>query len=138
MSGSDFAIEETSTGGSDLRWLRSSHGVKMPGTASLTSLASVINSDGKIPSGVGVGVITASGLYGLFDSTASDGREVLAGFTYTDVSAWNSKGAVLASGKAPISVLVHGHIKRSVLPVVAQRTSISHTTVSTGQFSYFD
>lgn len=136
----DFSIETTATGGSDLTWLASSHGqdAGQPGTLNLTSLASAINTFGIIPSGVAVGKITATGQYGLYTSGASNGTEVLAGYVLSDVNARNLANVTNPSGKAAFALLYHGAIKRSRLPLVAQRTAITHTTVSTGQFSYVD
>jgi hypothetical protein len=137
---SDFAIEVTNeTGGTDYRWLRSNHGADagISGTLALATVADLRNAEGYIPSGILVGQITASGLYGLFDVNASDGREVLAGAILADVKITNSKFVVQSSGKAPISVLKHGTIARKYLPVEAQRT-VTALTPSTGQFVLVD
>lgn len=136
----DFAIETRTTGGTDNRWLASSHGTDtaQPGTLDLTSLAAQVDQYGIIPSGVAVGKITATGRYGLFNAGSTDGTELLAGFTLAPVSAWTVQGRVLTSGKAAFALLKQATIKRSLLPVVAQRTAISHLTVSTGQFVYAD
>jgi hypothetical protein len=142
---SDFAIEVTNvTGGTDNRWLRSSHALDtgLTGTLDLAAAAAVVdkrNADtGILPSGIAVGQITATGLYGLFDPTADDGREVLAGFVLADVKVIDSRFNVLKSGKVPFALLAHGTISRKFLPVEAQRTSITYLTASTGQFVYVD
>jgi hypothetical protein len=140
----DFAIEVTSeTEGSDYRWARSNHGLDagVTGTLDLANAKGILGTKsdlGKVPSGVGVGVITTTGRYGLFDPAATDGRQVLAGFIVQDVNVQNAKGAVQASGKAPFALLTHGIINRKFLPVEAQRTSITYLTESTGQFVYVD
>lgn len=69
---------------------------------------------------------------------ASDGTGLLAGFILDDVKAWNSQNNVYASGKAAFALLPQGAIKRSRLPIVAQRTAITYQTPSTGQFVYAD
>lgn len=136
----DFSIESTATGGADLTWLASSHGqdTAQPGTLDLASLATAINTFGVVPSGVAVGKITATGRYGLFTVGATDGTELLAGYILADVNARNASNVALPSGKAAFALLKQGSIKRSRLPITAQRTAISHLTVSTGQFVYAD
>lgn len=136
----DFAIEKRTTGGTDNRWLASSHGTDtaQPGTLDLTSLAAQINQYGVLPSGIAVGKNTATNRYELLNLAATNGTELLAGFTLADINVWDSKSNVLTSGKAAFALLKQGTIKRSLLPVVAQRTAISHLTVSTGQFVYAD
>lgn len=140
----DFAIEVTNeTAGTDYRWLRSNHGADagVTGTLDLAAAKAVVavrSTLGTIPSGVAVGQITTTGRYGLFDATATDGREVLAGFVLTDTNVVDAKGAVQKSAKSPFALLTHGTISRKFLPVEAQRTGITYLTPSTGQFVYVD
>ena len=134
----DFGITTTATSGSDLTWLASRHGTEAAQTATLsvTSLTAGTHYDanGVIHSGLAVGKITASGLYGPFDATATDGREKLAGFVLTDdVLQRDLSGAFPARTAFPL--LVHGVIRPSRLPVAAQRT-ISSTTPTSGSFIY--
>lgn len=142
---SDFAIEVTNvTGGTDNRWMRSNHALDtgLTGTLDLSAGKAVVDKrdadTGVLPSGIAVGQITATGLYGLYDPAANDGREVLAGFVLADVKIVDSRWNVLKSGKAPFALLAHGTISRKYLPVAAQRTSITYLTASTGQFIYVD
>lgn len=142
---SDFAIEVTNvTGGTDNRWIRSNHALDtgLTGTLDLAAAKGIVDKrdadTGILPSGIAVGQITASGLYGLFDAAANDGREILAGFVLADVKVVDSRWNVLKSGKVPFSLLAHGTISRKYLPVVAQRTAITYLTASTGQFVYVD
>lgn len=139
---SDFAIEVTNvTGGTDFRWLRSSHGVDsaVTGTYDLTKgIAALRDADtGVVPSGVLVGKITATGLYGVWDKTATDGREVLAGVALADVTVINGRYVVLPSGKAPFALLKHGILSRKFLPVEAQRT-VDESVATTAQFVFVD
>lgn len=60
-------------------------------------------------SGLPVGKITASGLYGLY---AADGRQNLAGFVYAEVL-FNP-----TQTKVPAALLWHGSVKTAKLPVV--------------------
>jgi hypothetical protein len=141
---SDFAIEVTNvTGGTDFRWLRSSHGVDsaVTGTYDLATgkgIAPLRDADtGVVPSGVLVGQITATGLYGVWDKDATDGRQVLAGVALADVNVINNRFVVLPSGKAPFAVLKHGILSRKFLPVEAQRT-VDESVATTAQFVFVD
>lgn len=49
--------------------------------------------NGYIPSGVVLGKVTASGLFGPYDSSASDGRQTAYGITYGDVRAVRQNGS---------------------------------------------
>lgn len=135
----DFAIETSTTGGVDDRWLASSHGVTtISGTADVASLATAVDARGILPGGVALGVITASGRAGLYTPGATNGTEVLAGFTREAVNTRNAANATVPSGKVPVAIVKTATIARKFLPVVAQRTSLTHTTVSTGQFVFTD
>lgn len=71
--------------------------------------------NGFIPSGTVIGKVTSGGLFGPYDDTASDGRQVAYGITYADVRAVRQNGttavkvgtgavvydAVIASSKLP-------------------------------------
>ena len=138
---SDFAIETRTTGGVDNRWLASAHGVTaVPGTLDISSVIGEVDQYGYIPGGVALGKITATGQYGIFDTTGllTDGTELLAGFTREATNVKTSLNVTLPSGKASIAVVKTATVNRTYLPVVAQRTAIDHTTVSTGQFVYTD
>ncbi|MFJ7422753.1 head decoration protein [Streptomyces uncialis] len=64
----------------------------------------------RVVSGIPVGRITASGLYGPFDKAATDGRQVLAGHVFAE--AYYAPGAV----KCPAALLWHGVVKASKVP----------------------
>lgn len=143
---SDFGITETRTAGS---WSQKWHGSKVgldsakTGTLDLSPAKGLVGTDvlkdGIIPSGVAVGPITGTSpvRYGLYDPAATDGRNVHAGFVYADVDVTLAdRKTVQASGKAPFALLDRGDIKAKFLPVVAQRTQLSYTTVTSGQFNY--
>jgi hypothetical protein len=138
----EFALETVSTPGTDQRWLTGSHGkTSQPGMlniALITAVTASTDAFNNIVSGIGVGKITATGLYGPYNSSATDGTEVLAGYVYAPVKYKNSLGAVFATNKVTFALLKSGTIKRSILPVVAQRTAITPETVSSGQFIYAD
>lgn len=98
-------------------WLGSAHGTDVPISVTLDVSKFVAGThypDGYIKSGVALGKITATGLYGPYDDTATDGRETLTGFLFTaqDVNARR-----VTSTKVVGSMLWHGAIKESKLPV---------------------
>ncbi|WSV31897.1 head decoration protein [Streptomyces sp. NBC_01017] len=77
-------------GQDDQSWLASAHGTDTAKPLTLDTSAFVPAThypNGYFPSGLPLGKITATGLYGPYDNTAADGREVLAGFLFTAVSA---------------------------------------------------
>ncbi|MER6131882.1 head decoration protein [Streptomyces sp. NPDC001815] len=61
-------------------------------------------------SGVPVGKITASGLYGPFDKAATDGRQVLAGFVVAETL------FAPTAPKVPIAMLWHGTVRAAKVP----------------------
>ncbi|REE61411.1 hypothetical protein BX257_3989 [Streptomyces sp. 3212.3] len=106
----------------DRSWLASLHGTDQTDSITLdlsTFVAGthyVASTDTSVPfsrflSGIPVGKITASGLYGLYATGASDGRQVLAGFVFAEVL-FNP-----AQSKVPAALLWHGSVKTAKLPV---------------------
>ncbi len=95
-------------------WLASRHGT---GEARSVTLDKSLFTDGThyangfYKSGIALGRVTASGKYGPFDSTASDGRQVLAGFLFAWVDA--GVGDVDAVG----AMLDHCKVVAARLPV---------------------
>ncbi|MFI1607846.1 head decoration protein [Streptomyces griseofuscus] len=85
-----LAITTETFGQDDQSWLASAHGTDTARPATLDTSAftpATHYPNGYFPSGLPLGLITATKLYGPYDNTASDGREVLAGFLFTAVSA---------------------------------------------------
>lgn len=64
------------------------------GTAVVTTPTPAHYANGYIPSGTAIGQVTATKLFGPYDNTANDGREVCYGLTYADVRAIHQNGAV--------------------------------------------
>jgi hypothetical protein len=64
--------------------------------------------NGYIPSGCAIGKVTATGLFGPYDDSASDGRQTLYGFTYGDVRAVRQNGTTAA--KVGTSAVVYDAI----------------------------
>ncbi|WP_127353894.1 head decoration protein [Actinacidiphila soli] len=106
----------------DRAWLASLHGTDNVDTITLdmsTFAAGThyfASTDTTIPysrllSGLPVGKITASGLYGLYSTGAADGRQNLAGFVFAEVL------FAPAQTKVPAALLWHGSVKTAKLPV---------------------
>lgn len=111
----------TTTVTADRRWLKSPHGTEMNETITLdvskfTSGTHYVAATNTMPyayfkSGLPLGKITASGLYGPYNSGASDGTQILAGVLDTE-TAFNP-----ASTKVAGALRVHGSIDTAKLPV---------------------
>ncbi|KPC89943.1 K structural protein [Streptomyces sp. NRRL F-6602] len=98
-------------------WLGSAHGTDAPVSVTLDVskfTKATHYPDGYLKSGIPLGKVTASGLYGPYDGAASDGREGLVGFLFTaqDVDARR-----VASTKVVGSMLIHCFIREAKLPV---------------------
>ena len=107
----------------DRSWLGSLHGTDQTETITLdmTTFTSGTHyfpsADTTVPysrvlSGLPVGKITASGLYGLYATGATDGRENLAGFVFAE-ALFNP-----TQTKVPAALLWHGSVHTAKLPVV--------------------
>ena len=131
----DFQITSRATGvKQNTRWRWSAHGESSarPGQLDPTTITGAHLVDGRVPSGLALGQITASKLYGPYDSTATDGREKLAGYLN------DNEGVEAPAGSKPtIAVLVHGIIKASLLPIAAQRAAVL-TADASGSFTYVE
>jgi hypothetical protein len=71
-------------------WLLSPHGTEPGATPTITLDVSAFTAathypNGYVPSGLVLGKITASGLYGPYDDTAADGRQTAVGFLFSSV-----------------------------------------------------
>lgn len=113
-------ITTEETYGANRTWLRSLHGSDMNKTVTLdlatfdvddhyTAAANGIPN--RLFSGLPLGKITASGLYGLYDSAAVDGRATLAGLLDTE-TAFNT-----GSTKVGAALRVHGDVDTDKLPI---------------------
>ncbi|MGX1668545.1 head decoration protein [Streptomyces sp. NPDC055400] len=104
----------------DRDWLASRHGTDSTETITLdlgklTKNAHYVEPTaaqphGYVRSGVPVGRVTASGLYGAYDPTAKDGREVFAGLVYAE--------AAFTPGvtKIPAALFWHGTVSTAKVP----------------------
>jgi hypothetical protein len=133
----DFSVTSTRVGEKvDTRWRAGKHGQNSARSGQLDPSKFTSGThyniggvtDNVIPSGVALGIITASGLYGPYDSTAVDGRNKLAGYINDDAGV--SLGANPATAKPTVAVLVHGIVKASLLPIAAQRAAVLTATAT--------
>ncbi|KUN16508.1 K structural protein [Streptomyces antibioticus] len=98
-------------------WLGSAHGTDAPVSVTLDVskfTAGTHYPDGYIKSGIPLGKVTATGLYGPYDDAASDGRQTAVGFLFTAQDV-NARG--VASTKVVGSMLLHCFIREAKLPV---------------------
>ncbi|GAA2084796.1 hypothetical protein GCM10009759_04110 [Kitasatospora saccharophila] len=101
-------------------WLASLHGTDQTETVTLDASKLVAGTHytagdaaqpySRVLSGIPLGKVTASGLYGPFDPAAVDGRQVLAGFTFEE--------ALFAPGQPKIAaaLLWHGVVRAAKVP----------------------
>ncbi|WP_128803057.1 MULTISPECIES: head decoration protein [unclassified Streptomyces] len=73
----------------------------------------------RVLSGVPVGKITASGLYGAFDPAATDGRQMLAGFVFAEVL------FAPTATKLPAALLWHGVVVAAKVPGGIDTTKVA-------------
>lgn len=136
----DLGITTVSTGGSDQSWLASRHGLDngQPRTLDISKFESGTHYDATtkvIPSGVALGIVTATELAVPFDPAATDGSEVLDSYLIAPEAIGRTDGSV--ADRVIVGALVHGLIHQNRLPVVAQRTTVE-SAETTGVFSYQD
>lgn len=111
----DITLQPTETYQAENRsWLGSRDGTDVTQTVTLdtsTFVAGTHYPNGYVPSGTVLGQITATGLYGPYDNTASDGRQTAVGFLYS-----NTK---IRSGGPNVGAPIHwrGVIRASRLPL---------------------
>jgi hypothetical protein len=98
-------------------WLGSAHGTDAPVSVTLDVSKFTANTHypaGFIKSGIPLGKVTATGLYGPYDNAATDGRETCVGFLFT---AQDVNARQVASTKVVGSMLLHCFIREAKLPV---------------------
>lgn len=78
--------------------------------------------NGYIPSGTVIGKVSATGLFGPYDNSANDGREVAYGITFAPVTVVRANGSKAA--KVGTGALVIGVVSASKLPFQAGPGSI--------------
>jgi len=111
----DLSITRQTLSSGDQSWLGSAHGTDMGRTITLDTSSFTAGTHypaGHIRSGTPLGKITATGLYGPYDNAANDGREVLAGLLFTDVTPGNPT-TVDVQGV----LFEHGRVVEARLPI---------------------
>jgi hypothetical protein len=114
----DLTLQQTTFGLDERDWLGSAHGTDMLGSVTLDTSTfdpTTHYPKGVLNSGILLGKITASGLYGPYDDTAHDGTEVAAGVLFTETRVI-PLGASAASAKVSGPLLVHGKVVEAKLP----------------------
>jgi len=110
----NISVVKTSHQTENRSWLASTHGTEPGANPSITLDVSKFTAgthypDGYLKSGVVLGKVTATGLYGPYDNAASDGREVARGHLLASLNV----GTLTKIGGA---LLVHGFVTESKLP----------------------
>lgn len=96
-------------------WLGSSHGTQSADTITLDInlfTAGTHFPNGFLPSGLAVGKVTATGVYGPYDNAAVDGRTVMAGHLFKPVTVASDN----TTGKAMGALFWHGQVIEAKLP----------------------
>ena len=111
----DLSLVTETYGAEDQRWIGSAHGTTA--TRPITLDSALFDSDdhkrhGWYPSGLPVGRVNGSGLYGPYDPDADDGTEVLAGFLLTSVPGPKQDGNPVGA-----ALFEHGKVNTAALPV---------------------
>lgn len=100
----DISMQTRSYQVDDRRWLLAEPDVKFNRTLDPSKFtAGVHYPNGFLPSGTVLGKVNATGLYGPYDDTASDGRQVADGITYGSATFIRQDGTTAA--KVPTSVV---------------------------------
>lgn len=98
----------------DPSWLGSAHGTDSTQTVTLDAslfTAETHYPDGYLPSGLNLAKVTATGLYGPYDNTEDDGREVFKGHLV------GPREVPTATAKIAAAILVHGTVREENLPI---------------------
>lgn len=124
MAGINLKITSEGWVTGNLAWMKSQYGfdTARPCTLSLAAFVADTLIDGYIPSGIAIGKITASGLYGPYTPGASDGTEVAAGLLLHDVRKSrdaDESGTLVVSGAAFVWQAI---VDAAKLPVLTSTT----------------
>lgn len=121
----DLTPVAQSTGGTDKTWLASDHGLSnaLTRTLDVAKFTSGTHYDATtkvLKSGIGIAKVTATGLYGPYDTTASDGRQsALDSFIVNEEPLLLENGAT--STRVAVAATRHAIINQPQLPIAAQR-----------------
>jgi hypothetical protein len=120
----DISVQTTAFQVEKRSWLLSPHGTDPGTTPSITLDVSSFTAathypNGYLMSGIVLGVITATGLYGPYATAAVDGRGTAAGILFSSVKVPNLADLTKDVGAA---MLVHGFVDISKLPIADAAT----------------
>jgi hypothetical protein len=113
----DISIISTTSQVENRSWLLGQHGTDPGTTPSVTldlALFSALATNGYVPSGTAIAKVTATGLWGPADSTATDGRQ-----TWNDETVGILFGTIsirTGATKAGGARVVHGFVNPAKLP----------------------
>ncbi|GAA3750928.1 head decoration protein [Micromonospora maritima] len=129
----DITVRTETFGVEDRSWLASAHGTTATRTITIDPslfTAGTHFAGGKLRSGTVLARVTATGLYGPYDNTKSNGQEVAAGHLFTSVQL-----RATTDQKAPAALMEHGFIRESRLPSGHGLDAAAKTDLA-GKFTY--
>ena len=115
----DIAVATTAYQVEDRSWLLSPHGTDPGTTPSVVLDVSAFTPathypNGYFPSGLNLGRIDATGLYGPYNDAATDGRQVFRGHLFSATKVPNTADTTKDVGGA---MVVHGFVRLDRLPI---------------------
>lgn len=116
----DLSTRTESFQGTNYKWLATQEGTDRARSITLDTSAFTAGThypNGYFISGIPLGKITATGLYGPYDNAASDGREVCQGFLLEDVKA---PAATTTDVQGPL--YWYGAVVEANLPIAVDAT----------------
>lgn len=128
----DLTVRDEVFGSENRAWLGSQHGTESNRTITLdvsTFTAATHYPEGFIPSGVVLGQITGSGLFGPFDPNALDGRDTAAGHLF------NSTPVKAGATNIGAPLFDHGAVVESKLPAASGLDATAKADLA-GQIRY--
>ena len=109
----DISVKRKTHPSTSRSWLTSSHGTEPGANPSITLDLALFPENrrvnGVIPSGIVLGKVAATGLYGPYDATAVDGRQAASGLLFDYA---RTDGATKVGG----ALVVHGFVNAARLP----------------------
>lgn len=127
----DLSVRSEVFAGDDQTWLGSARGTSSARSITLDTSAFTAGTHypgGVFPSGLPLGQITTTGLYGPWDAASVDGRAVLAGFLLSPIKAGASTAVDVVG-----ALLDHGRIIAANVPVTFDPVTVADAT---GQFIF--
>lgn len=115
----DITVKKTNYQVGRRDWLWGTHGTDPGSTPSIMLDISAFTAathfpNGYLLSGIVLGRITATGLYGPYNDTLATGQEVAAGLLFSEVNIPNLADLTKDAGGA---LYVHGFVRRTKLPI---------------------